>query len=211
ALHELLVDPRAADGGAIAGIREAVAAGTLRLPEALTLLVQLMVNMTSANALGNMLFRLASEKEAAEEVASDLEGLAEAFVEEVLRLDAPLQRNPRRVVADPRGRWKDTPLRQGDQVLCFLGAANMDPAAFERPTEFLLRRGGGKPGALSFGSGIHYCLGSSIVRLEACLVQSLELPQRDRSMAEEDLEDGVGRYYVWFDIHGQGPHLEGAK
>mmetsp|Transcript_9237 Transcript_9237/g.25186 ORF Transcript_9237/g.25186 Transcript_9237/m.25186 type:complete len:168 (+) Transcript_9237:1-504(+) len=122
--------------------------------------------MTSANALGNMLFRLASEKEAAEEVASDLEGLAEAFVEEVLRLDAPLQRNPRRVVADPRGRWKDTPLRQGDQVLCFLGAANMDPAAFERPTEFLLRRGGGKPGALSFGSGIHYCLGSSIVRLE---------------------------------------------
>ncbi|CAK0883169.1 unnamed protein product, partial [Prorocentrum cordatum] len=160
ALHELLVDPRAADGGAIAGIREAVAAGTLRLPEALTLLVQLMVNMTSANALGNMLFRLASEKEAAEEVASDLEGLAEAF--EVLRLDAPLQRNPRTSASCCRS----------------TGALEGHAAPSRRPGPLLPGRRQHGPrvpaparrreawGAQDFGSGIHYCLGSSIVRLE---------------------------------------------
>jgi len=188
ALNELLLAPgKADDDGAIVGIREGVARGSLRLSEALTLLVQLMVNMTSANALGSLVFRLASEKAAAEEVAADPEGLAEAFVEEVLRLDAPLQRNPRRVVADPRGRWKDTPLRQGDQVLCFLGAANMDPAVFERPAEFSLHRSSGKVGALSFGSGIHYCLGSSLVRLEMKL--ALRCLLRDCDYASIEVEE----------------------
>lgn len=175
-LQDLLEGPAAAEGP-LAGIREGVAKGDLRLEEALTLMVQLMVNMTSANALGNMVFRLCTEREVAREVFADPDRLATAFVQEVLRFDAPLQRNPRRVV-QATGKWAASPLRPGDQVLLFLGAANRDPAAFERPDEFRLDRPE-KPPALSFGSGMHYCLGSSLVKLEMrlalrCLLKRFE-------------------------------------
>jgi len=42
----------------------------------------------------------------------------------------------------------------------------MDPDVWESPGEFRLDRDGGKGTALSFGSGIHYCLGSNLVKLE---------------------------------------------
>merc|ERR1719491_827963 len=99
-------------GGPIAGIREGVESGNLKLEEALTLLVQLMVNMTSANALASLVFRLATEENAAKEVAADPARLSVAFVQEVLRLDAPLQRNPRRVARAPGRKWQDSPLRE---------------------------------------------------------------------------------------------------
>merc|ERR1719296_58137 len=155
--------------GPLAGIREGVATRDLKLEEALTLMVQLMVNMTSANALANMVFRLATEETAAREVAANPERLCPAFVQEVLRLDAPLQRNPRRVVRNPERKWKDSPFRAGDQVLLLLGAANMDPAVFEAPGEFRLDRTAGDSSRgleVSFGSGIHYCLGSNLVKME---------------------------------------------
>jgi len=154
--------------GPLAGIREGVATKDLKLEEALTLMVQLMVNMTSANALANMVFRLATEETAAREVAADPARLCPAFVQEVLRLDAPLQRNPRRVVKHPEKKWKEAPFREGDHVLLLLGAANMDPAVFEAPGEFRLDRtaGDGRSLEVSFGSGIHYCLGSNLVKME---------------------------------------------
>eukprot|EP00931_Biecheleriopsis_adriatica_P068079 TRINITY_DN42110_c0_g1_i1.p1 TRINITY_DN42110_c0_g1~~TRINITY_DN42110_c0_g1_i1.p1 ORF type:complete len:522 (-),score=117.64 TRINITY_DN42110_c0_g1_i1:20-1561(-) len=168
-LHSLLeqAGKDSSCGGPLAGMREGVARGDLTLAEALTLMVQLMVNMTSANALCSLVFRLASEKAAREKVAADPEGLADSFVREVLRLDAPLQRNPRRCVKlGPK--WKascEPGPREGDQVLLFLGAANMDPAVYDCPGEFRLERPG-EAAALSFGSGMHYCLGSSLVKLE---------------------------------------------
>mmetsp|Transcript_65545 Transcript_65545/g.166066 ORF Transcript_65545/g.166066 Transcript_65545/m.166066 type:complete len:514 (+) Transcript_65545:79-1620(+) len=162
ALHKLLTHQSAAEGP-LEGIRKGVESGDLKLAEALTLLVQLMVNMTSANALANLVYRLGSEKAAAEEVAADPDRLAAAFVQEVLRLDAPLQRNPRRVARPVAGKWADCPLQEGNQVLLFLGAANMDPTVFEDPDKFRLGR---ETVPLSFGSGMHYCLGSNLVKLE---------------------------------------------
>mmetsp|Transcript_72037 Transcript_72037/g.206769 ORF Transcript_72037/g.206769 Transcript_72037/m.206769 type:complete len:516 (+) Transcript_72037:70-1617(+) len=175
ALHELLQVTPDGSEGPLPGIRQGVLSGDLQLAEALTLLVQLMVNMTSANVLCNMVFRLASERAAAAEVAAKPE-LSSAFVQEVLRLDAPLQRNPRRVAKAPGAKWKETELQAGNQVLLFLGAANMDPTVFENPSEFLLNRTGEKGTALSFGSGMHYCLGSNLVKSEMrlaleCLVR----------------------------------------
>jgi len=101
-LHDL-IQGHSAVKGPLANIREGVKTGNLQLAEALTLVVQLMVNMTSANALCNMVFRLGSENTAAEEVAANPEK-ANAFVSEVLRLDAPLQRNPRRCQDTHRGK-----------------------------------------------------------------------------------------------------------
>jgi 4-methoxybenzoate monooxygenase (O-demethylating) len=53
----------------------------------------------------------------------------------------------------------------GEKVLCFLAAANRDPARWDRPNDFdLTRRASGH---LGFGTGIHGCVGQAVARMEA--------------------------------------------
>eukprot|EP00434_Breviolum_minutum_P015529 symbB.v1.2.013675.t1/scaffold971.1/size148033/3 len=183
-LHRLLYKEDSKDGP-LSSLREAVASGNLSLAECLTLMVQLMVNMTSANALCSLLFRLSSEKEAAKKALTDVATFGDAFIQEVLRLDAPLQRNPRRCVQPPtKGKTPEIGPKEGNQVLLFLGAANMDPTVFTNPKE-LDRE---ETPLLTFGSGLHYCLGSSLVKLEMRMV--LEHLAKFKSIA---LDDGYER------------------
>ena len=60
------------------------------------------------------------------------------------------------------------PLRQRDNVVVLLGAANRDPAVFEDPDR--LDVGRGDRSHLSFGRGIHHCLGAPLARLEGRIV-----------------------------------------
>jgi cytochrome P450 len=89
---------------------------------------------------------------------------ASAVVDEVLRFDAPVQVSAR--VARRDMVVGESPVAGGDLMLLLLGAANRDPAVFERPDEFLPERSGAAR-HLTFGAGAHYCLGSSLGRLEA--------------------------------------------
>ena len=89
-----------------------------------------------------------------------------ATVEECLRFDTPLHLFER-VAQEPvtlRDGWD---LRRGDRVALLLGAANHDPAVFERPEVFLPGRAA-KP-HLSFGGGIHFCIGAPLARLELAI------------------------------------------
>ena len=56
------------------------------------------------------------------------------------------------------------PLARGDRIVVLQGAANRDPARFERPEELDLRRAENAP--LSFGWGIHHCIGAALARME---------------------------------------------
>jgi cytochrome P450 len=56
-------------------------------------------------------------------------------------------------------------VRQGDQALVVLGAANRDPARHPEPDRLDLTRTG--PSALAFGHGLHFCVGAGLARLEA--------------------------------------------
>jgi hypothetical protein len=57
-------------------------------------------------------------------------------------------------------------ISKGDSVLCLLGSANRDPAVYaDCPDRLDITRSNVKP--LSFGGGIHFCLGAQLARIEA--------------------------------------------
>jgi cytochrome P450 len=83
-------------------------------------------------------------------------------VEEMLRFDAPLHLFTRYCLEDLE--FAGVSLRFGDTVGLMLGAANRDPAKYPGPDRLDLMRPG--PPHVSFGAGIHFCIGAPLARLE---------------------------------------------
>ncbi len=86
-------------------------------------------------------------------------------VEEFLRFDSPVQITSRLVKED--GELAGRPLRRGEQIILLLGAANRDPEVFPDPERLDVTRDTVRH--LSFGHGIHFCLGAQLARLEGAL------------------------------------------
>ena len=92
-------------------------------------------------------------------------------VEEFLRFVSPVQfSKPRYVRRDIE--LEGVRLKKGDRVMVMLAAANMDPAVHDQPERLDLER---KPNRhISFGTGIHFCLGHQLARIEAaCALEAL--------------------------------------
>lgn len=89
-------------------------------------------------------------------------GLMGNAVEELLRYDSPIQMVGRAVLTPLA--WQGHRLEPGQGVGVMVGAANRDPARFAQPEQLDLARPNVQH--LSFGSGIHYCLGAPLARLE---------------------------------------------
>ncbi|MEU7282013.1 cytochrome P450 [Streptomyces sp. NPDC045431] len=83
-------------------------------------------------------------------------------VEELLRYDTPLQLFERWVLDDVE--IDGTTLPRGSEVALLFGSANRDPAVFDRPDTLDLSRRDNPH--VSFGAGIHYCLGAPLARIE---------------------------------------------
>ena len=90
--------------------------------------------------------------------------LAIPAVEELLRYDSPVQMLSGRCAPDDLT-IAGFDLSDGQRVLAMVGAANRDAAVFSDPDRLILDRAQQAP--LSFGGGIHYCLGAPLARLEA--------------------------------------------
>ncbi len=86
-----------------------------------------------------------------------------ATVEECLRYDAPLHMFTRYAYEEVE-LAPGIALQPGEQVALLLGAANNDPAAFDAPRSFNPSRQDQKN--VSFGAGIHFCIGAPLARLE---------------------------------------------
>jgi 4-methoxybenzoate monooxygenase (O-demethylating) len=82
--------------------------------------------------------------------------------EEVLRFEAPVQTFFRTTTKDVE--VANVRLGEGEKVLLFLAAANRDPRRWERPDQFDIRRRAS--GHMTFGTGIHGCVGQAVARLE---------------------------------------------
>jgi P450-derived glycosyltransferase activator len=119
---------------------------------------------TTVNLVGNAVNALLDHPEQWEALCADPAALAGAAVEETLRYDPPVQRTARCALEDVD--LEGHPVRRGQYVITLIGAANRDPEAFPQPDVFDIHR---VPTAdhLAFSSGIHYCVGQPLARLEA--------------------------------------------
>lgn len=119
-------------------------------------------NETTTNALGSGMLRLVRQSELVTELR-EAPDLLPAFSEEILRLDAPIQGMPRVVTEDTE--IDGIALPKGTLLDLRFGAANRDAAQFPEPQCLRLDRRNSAT-HLSFGSGIHFCVGSALVRQE---------------------------------------------
>jgi cytochrome P450 len=117
---------------------------------------------TTVNLLGNGI-RILLDHPDQLALLTDRPDLWPSAVEEILRLESPVQLSARvaRVDTEVAGR----PIAEGELVILYLAGANRDPAVFEDPHRFdVTRENAGRH--LSFSGGRHFCLGAALARAE---------------------------------------------
>jgi cytochrome P450 len=117
---------------------------------------------TTVNLISNGAVRLFEHPDQRALLAED-PSLWPNAVDEVLRHDSPVQRTARMARRDTV--VEGVPVAQGEIVVTVLGAANRDPAVFPDPDRFDVTRTNAKE-HVAFSSGIHYCLGAALARME---------------------------------------------
>jgi cytochrome P450 len=119
---------------------------------------------TTVNLIGNALLALHRNPDQLALLKARPDLISNA-IEEFLRYDSSVQLTGRVALEDidDLGGKK---IPKGESVLCLLGSANHDPAVYpDRPDSLDITRPNVKP--LSFGGGIHHCLGAQLARIEA--------------------------------------------
>jgi cytochrome P450 family 109 len=119
-------------------------------------------NDTTTNLIGNILKLLAERPALWEQLRSD-RSLIETVIEEGLRYESPIHQLLRRTTREVELAGARIPA--GDTVIIYYGSANRDPSEFADPDEFRLDRN--LRNHVAFGSGLHYCLGAPLARVEA--------------------------------------------
>lgn len=158
----------------------------LSLQEIAALCEQVMAggNDSSANAIANAMLRLVEQPELQDKLRGQA-ALIPQFVEEVLRLDAPVQK----LFREPKHDMDIAGVRvpKGSVVVLQWGAANRDPAHFENPDTIDLERKNAVQ-HLTFGYGVHTCVGNRLARAEIRIAVAKLLAR----MCNIRLADGPG-------------------
>jgi cytochrome P450 len=126
-----------------------------------TVLLLIAGHETTANLIGNGTYALLRNRDQLEILSADL-NLLPGAIQEFLRYDSPVQLVRR--IADEDIEISGQKIVSGQDVIVLLGAANHDPSEFTDPEKLDVKRAKNKH--ISFGHGIHHCLGSSLAGLE---------------------------------------------
>ena len=118
---------------------------------------------TTSNMMGNALVALHRHPEQLIEVLQD-PALLPGAIAECIRYDGSVQLSARGVLEDME--IDGIALPRGHTVYLFLGAANRDPAAFAHPDRLDIHRPLKDQRALTFGGGLHHCLGARLAQIE---------------------------------------------
>lgn len=135
-------------------------------------LVMMAGHFSTIDQLCNAVWTLMTHRNAWVELVNE-PAIVETAVEECMRWDGGVIFMARTLSDDVEVRG--TTMRAGDPVFLGMGAANRDPAAFERPDQLDLRRSPNKH--LGFGFGPHLCIGAALARMEM-KVLLIELARR---------------------------------
>lgn len=132
-------------------------------------------NETTRHLIGNLLWRVTSDRKLFELLQSD-RSLLPTAVEESLRLDPPVKFLMRNCMID--GEVAGTEIPAGEKVVFGIGSANRDASHFADPESFRPDRAEARS-HLSFGGGPHVCPGAALARLEARVALEVFLDRVD--------------------------------
>ena len=159
-------------------------------------------NETTAAAMSSAMIRLIEEP-GLEQKLRDSPHLIAAFVEEVLRLDAPIQGLFRRATRETE--IGGVPIPEGSIVVIKWGAANRDPAQFPNPDALDLARANSRR-HVTFGYGAHFCIGNQLARGEL-RVAIAKVVQRMKNFRYSRGEQSVLRHPHYFSHSAHALHI----
>ncbi len=117
---------------------------------------------TTMNLICNGLLAFIRHADQWDRLRSDPVGMARLATEECMRYDPPVKSTQRIAAQDVELAGKT--IRKGERIRWIIASANRDPAVFPDPDRFDIGR---QPNShVAFGSGIHYCLGATLARIE---------------------------------------------
>lgn len=119
-------------------------------------------NETTTNLITNTMLTLFEHPDILNQLYKD-HSLIPAAIEEALRYRSPVHSMNRFVTEDLN--LKGMNLKKGQEVMAWIGSANRDESVFDEPDVFDIHRTPNNH--LSFGAGVHFCLGSQLAKLEA--------------------------------------------
>lgn len=127
-------------------------------------------NETTTNLITNTMLTLFEHPDTLNQLYRDNSLITKA-IEESLRYCSPVHSMNRFVTEDIN--LKEMNLKKGQEVMAWIGSANRDENAFDKPDDFDIHRSPNNH--LSFGAGVHFCLGSQLAKLEAkiCMTEML--------------------------------------
>jgi len=162
----------------VSRLAEAEDEGDKLTPDETIVMLRLLLtagNETTTNLIGNG-FRALLRHPDQLTLLRERPGLAAAAVEELLRYDSPVQLDMRITTRDLQ--IGNVAVQSGTLVTLAIGSANHDPERFQRPDELDITRS--DQGNISFGRGIHHCLGAPLARLEGRVALEVLLERFDR-------------------------------
>lgn len=166
----------------LTSIGQGVAAGALDTNVALIILQTLLAagGESTTSLLGNAAGYLAQDPDMQQQLREHPDRIP-AFIEEILRLESPFRHMLRYVMCDTELGGVEIPA--GSTALLFFGAGNRDPEKFENPDAVMLDR---PLRHVTFGRGIHQCVGAPLARLEGKVVLSVLLEKTSSFTLDPD-------------------------
>ena len=162
-------------------------------------------HITTVNLIGNSIFSLLENPQELKRLQENKNSLIKPAIEETLRYRSPVQlviriANDDVTLSDEKeggveGREiekQEIKIKKGQKIILFLGSANHDESVFTNPERFDITRKNLRH--MAFGTGIHFCLGAPLARLEGQIALRTLLERFDNLQFDFDYSDRQDLY-----------------